>query len=75
MTETFREVLERLSRTTSSSDTDSSTVELLCRRLGFPKARVVLGVVYLEGHGTIESPPTDIHSIAKVFLNAAKKQG
>ena len=40
------------------------------REIDFPKAVVVLGVVYMEGRGTIKSPPASIHAVAKMLLKA-----
>ena len=66
--ETFRDVLKRLAQTNTSTENDSKIMEVLLRKLGFPNARVVSGIVYLDGHGTIESPPTSMHLVAKQLL-------
>lgn len=50
-------------------------MQIILRRIGFPKAIVVLGIVYLEGKGTIEAPPTIIHTIAKMILLKAAEEG
>ena len=73
MTETIKDVLERLSRTSSSTRDDDEKMEYVCHRIGFPNAVVTSGIVYLEGHGTLESPPADIHTVAKQILKAFLK--
>jgi len=66
-----KEWLEKLSSTTQSEEQDSAMMRNLLHRCGFPLAVVVYGIVYLEGHGTMDAPPTSIHSIAKMLLKAA----
>jgi len=73
MTETIRDVLERISKTTSSTSKDDELMEYVCHRIGFPNARATSGIVWLEGHGTLESPPADIHTVAKQILKAFLK--
>jgi len=65
---TVKEWLEGVSNTNQSSDKDSVMMENLLHRAGFPLARVVVGIVYLEGKGTLDAPPTSIHSMAKMLL-------
>ena len=67
---TIREWLTELSGTTQSSESDSKIMENLLRKINFPKAIVTMGIVYLEGKGTIDAPPTDIHSMAKMLLKS-----
>ena len=69
--QTVKEWLKELATTNQSSDKDSIKMQNLLHRVGFGSAVVTCGIVYLEGHGTIEAPPTDIHSIAKMLLKAA----
>ena len=66
--ETFRDVLIRLTKTNTSTENDSKIMEVLLRTLGFEQARVVSGIVYLEGRGTIKNPPASIHLMAKQLL-------
>ena len=66
--ETVRQWLQTLAGCTHSGDTDSTKMTNLLHRVGFPKAVVVMGVVYLEGKGTMDAPPTSIHSVAKMLL-------
>lgn len=65
---TVGEWLARLAATNESEDKDSIKMQNLLHRLGFDKAKVLYGVVYLEGKGTIEAPPASIHSTAKSIL-------
>jgi hypothetical protein len=44
-------------------------MQSILQRLGFPKARVVCGIVYLDGQGF----PADIHYIAKSLLEVIGK--
>lgn len=67
---TVKQWLEGISNTDTSTDKDSAMMENLLRRAGFRGARVAVGVVYLDGHGTLESPPTSIHSVAKMLLKS-----
>ncbi len=71
--ETVLEFLKRLSKTTVSSDTDSSMMESLLHKLDFPRAVVVIGTVYIEGKGTLFSPPYDIHECAKMLLKLIER--
>jgi len=73
-TGTIGDWLKSLSIRDTSSEEDSRKMERLLRKLAFPKARVVLGVVYVEGRGTIDCPPTSIHSVAKTLCEGVSKQ-
>ena len=66
--QTLKEWLQDVANTDTSSERDSRMMENLLHRVGFPSARVVVGIVYLEGKGTMEAPPTSIHSIARMLL-------
>ena len=63
---TVKEWLQGLSLTNISNDKDSRMMENMLHRVGFPLARVVVGIVYLTGYGQ----PTDIHSMAKKLIEA-----
>ncbi len=67
---TVKEWLESLAGTNSSTEEDSAKMQGLLRRVGFPNAVVVIGVVYLEGYG----PPDSIHSVAKSLLEIIEKE-
>ena len=71
--QTVGEWLEELAVNTESTESDSTKMQNLLHRVGFPSAKVVLGIVYLDGQGTIDAPPTSIHSIAKMMVNRAKQ--
>lgn len=71
-TKTVRDWLEELANTDTSSEQDSAKLQHLLHKLGFPDAVVVMGIVYLEGHGTIDAPPASIHSVARMILDAHK---
>lgn len=63
---TIKEWLADLTNTNTSSEQDSLKMQNLLRRVGFPKAAVVVGVVYPEGRGR----PVSIHAMAGVLLKA-----
>ena len=67
--ETVRDVIKRLAETTSSSEDDGRLIEKFLPLLGYNNARVVCGVVYMEGSGN----PISIHSTAKMILDVVEK--
>lgn len=71
MEQTVGQWLEGLTQSTMSTERDSTKMQNLLHRIGFASARVVTGIAYLEGQGTTEAPPTDIHTIAKMLVNRA----
>lgn len=72
--ETAGQVLERLSTSSTSSEMDSKIMQAVLRQTGlYPNAVVVMGVVYLDGHGTMQNPPQSIHSVAKMILKAVEQ--
>lgn len=68
--QTVKQWLEELAGNDSSSEKDASMMQNLLHRVGFGRAVVVYGIVYLEGQGTIEAPPASIHSVASMLLKA-----
>jgi hypothetical protein len=71
--ETAGQVLERLSKSDTSSETDSKIMQALLQKTGlYPNAVVVYGIVYLDGKGTMKNPPTSIHAVAKTILRAVE---
>jgi len=68
MSENVKEILERLVNTSSSSESDSRFMQVILNKCGFHEAVVVSGIVYLEGRGTFEAPPTSIQSVAQILL-------
>ena len=69
--QTVGQWLEELASSNQSLDLDSSKMQNLLHRVGFSSAIVTCGIVYLEGKGTIEAPPTSIHTIAKWLMSKA----
>jgi len=65
--------IEDIANSSSTSDEDANRIQRLLRQIGFPSARIVLGIVYLDGLGTMENPPTSIQSIAKSLVEISKK--
>ena len=66
--------LEGLADSTQSTEEDGRMMQGMLRMMKFHKAVVVCGIVYVDGHGTMESPPTSIHAIAKMILKGQKEQ-
>ena len=62
--------LEQLADSTQSTEEDSRMMQGLLRMMKFHKAVVVCGIVYVDGHGTMDSPPTSIHSMARMLVKA-----
>ena len=71
-TQTVGQWLETLATSTQSTESDSTKMQNLLHRVGHHNAIVVLGIVYLDGKGTIDAPPIGIHSMAKLLLEAGK---
>ena len=67
---TVGEWLKELADNGMSTESDSAKMQNLLHTIGFSAARVVLGIVYLDGKGTLEAPPISIHAIAKQLLQA-----
>ena len=65
---TVKEWLEGIAASTTSDEQDGEKMQNLLRRVGFPRAVVVVGIVYVEGRGTIDFPPMPIQGIAEVLL-------
>ena len=64
------EWLEELANSTSSTEDASQMMQGLLRMMKFHKAVVVCGIVYVDGQGTMQSPPTSIHSMARMLVKA-----
>lgn len=64
------EYLNDLMARGTTDNLDELMMTALCRKAGFPNVVVTCGIVYLEGHGTLDAPPAPIHQIGKLFLNA-----
>jgi hypothetical protein len=74
MTETIKECLERIAKNEIVKETDEVFIRNVLYNLGFNKAVIVCGIVYLEGHGTIKAPPTSIQQIAQSILRMIEQQ-
>ena len=72
MSMSWKEWLKTIREADTSTEEDSRLMQTLLRQLGYPHARVVSGIVYAEGKGTIDSPPTSIHTWARVILEIYK---
>jgi hypothetical protein len=66
-TQTIGEWVEAVAAKETSSESDGRTMQDLLRKVGFPLARVAYGIVYLEGKGTMEFPPTSIQAVANTL--------
>lgn len=73
--QTIGQWLEELSSGNTSTDTDDTRLETLLHQVGFPKARCVCGICYLEGRGTLNAPPMPIQQIAKMLVDIARQRG
>ena len=69
--QTVGQWLEDLAARTTSDESDGRKMANLLHRVGFSQAVVTCGIVYLDGKGTIEAPPTDMHSIARMLVKKA----
>ena len=72
--QTVGEWLIGMAESDQSSELDSAKMVNLLRKVGFTKAVVTYGIVYLEGKGTLDAPPTSIHSIAQMLVNKDGKR-
>lgn len=70
---TVGEWLEKLATSNTSEEKDWRVMQKVLRAKGFGSAVVVYGVVYLEGRGTIGSPPAGINLVAKELLAITRK--
>ena len=64
------EEIKRLAIAPSTTHDDDMIMESILHKLDFPQAVVICGIVYLEGRGTIDCPPTSINSIAGMILKS-----
>jgi len=72
--ETIKQYLEQLSNGNTSTSEDDIKIQRLMRALGSPNCVVTCGIVYLDGHGTIENPPISIQQVVKSVLKVVEKQ-
>ena len=64
------EWLGSLAEGTSSTELDDARIQALLRKIGFPRAVVVYGVVYEQGRGR----PNSIQSVARWIKEAQEKR-
>lgn len=72
-TQTIGQWLEGLVGGNTSTEQDDIKMTNLLHRVGFGGAVCTCGIVYLEGRGTLEAPPTSIQSIAKMLVDKASQ--
>ena len=60
--------LKKLSEAAESTRLDSVKMQWILHKAGFKEAIVTCGVVYYDGVGSMHSPPSSIHTAAKVLL-------
>ena len=61
-------LIRKLMDSNTSTEEEGQQFELILKALGFNKAKVTCGVVYLEGKGTLTCPPTSINSTAGMIM-------
>lgn len=71
---TILEQIKKISESNSCNQEDEKFIEIILHKLGFKEAVVVVGIVYLEGRGTIANPPTSVNQTAKSILKALENQ-
>ena len=76
---TIKEALADLATRDTTDQVDDAAMQQICQTLvfqkfNFPAAVVTCGIVYLEGHGTIDFPPMPIQQVAKMFQEIITKQ-
>jgi len=64
----WKQWLKTMREADTSTEEDSRLMQALLRQLGYPHARVVSGIVYAEGRGTLDYPPSSIHTWASIIL-------
>ena len=67
--QTIGQWLEGLTNSDTSSDRDSTKMQNLLRMVGYPKAMVALGIVYLTGYGY----PCSIHAMARQMVDKVEE--
>ncbi len=66
---TVKEWLTSVAASNQSTDKDASMMQNFLRRIGFPMAVCTCGIVYADGHGTLEAPPVPIQTMAQMMLS------
>jgi len=65
---TVIEWLREMGQSNTSTSEDDFRMQAILRGDAFPNAVVTCGIVYLEGKGTPNAPPVDIHLAAKCMV-------
>jgi|GEM_PF-5488750 hypothetical protein len=68
---TVKQYLEKLASQDTNTERDEIIVSNILHKIGFPAARIVVGIVYLEGEGQ----PTSIQHVAGILVDIADKAG
>jgi len=71
---TILEQIKKIAESNSCNQEDEKFIEIILHKLGFEEAVVVIGIVYLEGKGTIANPPTSVNQVAKSILKSIENQ-
>ena len=67
-TRTVKDWLTELASSDTSTELDDAKMAHLLHKMDFHNAKVVCGIVYLEGRGTLNAPPMSIQSMAKMII-------
>lgn len=70
---TITQWLTKLAESTISTEVDALMMQRILRALKYPSARVVSGIVYLDGVGTIQHPPMSINTVARMILQGVRE--
>jgi hypothetical protein len=58
---------DNLSNQSNIKEIDNKKILSILRLFGFNNCKIVSGIVYLEGRGTINAPPQSIFTIIKIL--------
>jgi len=70
MNEILKEYLEKVAGTNHTTELDDIIFQRLLVGIGFPQARVVVGLVYLDGYGQ----PVSVQMLAEKFLEPEQEK-
>jgi len=70
---TAKQWLEKVASNDTCEKLDDAKMQNLLCKVGFPEAVCLYGITYLEGRGTLESPPMPIQSVAKMLLQQEQR--
>ena len=63
-----KQILEILKNADYTTENDEKIMQIILNKIGFKNAVVTCGIVYLEGRGTMDAPPTSIQHMAEMLL-------